>query len=61
MNENKKVECIFEIVQNIVGFESQAPKIVWCKDTTVCINLAHGESRKNLLHTNTIGFLVFRR
>lgn len=55
------VECIFEIVQNIVGFESQAPKIVWCKDTTVCINLAHGESRKNLLHTNTIGFLVFRR
>lgn len=50
LNESKKVQCIFEIVQNIVGFDiicvgSHAPKIVWCKDTTVCINLAYGQSR----------------
>lgn len=66
MNENKKVECIFEIVQTIVGFEiicvgSHAPKIFWCRDTTVFINVAHGQSRKNLLYTNTIGFVVFKR
>lgn len=66
MNENKKVECIFEIVQNIVGFEiicvgSHAPKIFWSRDTTVFINVAHGQSRKNLLYTNTIGFVVFKR
>lgn len=66
LNENKKVECIFEIVQNIVGFEiicvgSHAPKNFWCRDTTVFINVAHGQSRKNWLHTNTIGFVVFKR
>lgn len=44
-------KSLFEIVQNIVGFEiicagSHAPKISWCKDTTAYINLAHGQNRK---------------
>lgn len=64
LNENKKVEYIFKIIKNIVGFEiicvgSHAPKNFWCKDTTVCKNLAQGQSRKKLLHRNTTGFLVF--